>query len=134
MQDYSIAIQVLQIKWDLLPEGLSTNTYRAEKLKCLENMNLLISNLLHSITTQQLGQWSHTSQVTSLTGHSHSKKLLFLITLLNLLLISTKLRKMCCMVIFAGTFPSKEKITCYLGIQSLPDTSGLLTEILSLNF
>lgn len=51
MQDYSIAIQVLQIKWDLLPEGLSTNTYRAEKLKCLENMNLLISNLLHSITT-----------------------------------------------------------------------------------
>lgn len=40
MQDYSIANQVLQIKRDLLPEGLSTNTYRAEKLlKCFENMN-----------------------------------------------------------------------------------------------
>jgi len=29
MQDYSIAIQVLQIKWDLLPEVLPTNTWRA---------------------------------------------------------------------------------------------------------
>lgn len=46
MQDYSIAIKVLQIQWDLLPEGVSANTYRASQLlKCFANVKLLISTL-----------------------------------------------------------------------------------------
>lgn len=63
MQDYSIANKVLQIQRDLLPEGLSTNTYRASQLlKCFANIKLLISTLQY---IQQVRQWSHTSQATT---------------------------------------------------------------------
>jgi len=76
MHDYSIAIQVLQIKWDLLPEGLSTNTYRASQLlKCFANVKLRISTLQY---IQQVRQWSHTSQVTTQQDKGTQKNLLFL--------------------------------------------------------